>query len=118
MFLVICYVSKRKIMYLVNLTSELFQGQLLLIALCVCVCVCVNHTFLPLWTSHNVFLENWIFYFVLFFVFFRAAPAAYGSSQARGIIRATAAGLCHSHSNSGSEPCLRSTPQLTAMPHP
>jgi len=29
---------------------------------------------------------------------------AYGGSQARGLIRATAAGLCHSHSNAGSEP--------------
>ena len=39
--------------------------------------------------------------FVLFcFVFwlFRAAPAAYGGSQARGPIRATAASLRHSHS--------------------
>ena len=29
--------------------------------------------------------------------FFRAAPMAYESSQARGRIRASAAGLCHSH---------------------
>ena len=35
-----------------------------------------------------------------FFVFFRAAPAAYGGSQARGPVGATAAGLHHSHSNS------------------
>ena len=34
-----------------------------------------------------------------FFVDFRAAPAAYGSSQARGPIRAAAASLRHSHSN-------------------
>ena len=49
-----------------------------------------------------------------------AAPAAYGGSQARGLIRATAASLQHSHShgNSGSEPCLQTTPQLTAMPDP
>ena len=33
------------------------------------------------------------------FLFFRAAPAAYGSSQAMGQIGATAAGLHHSHSN-------------------
>ena len=31
-----------------------------------------------------------------------AAPAAYGSSQARGRIEATAAGLHHSRSNTGS----------------
>ena len=35
--------------------------------------------------------------------FFRAAPAAYGGSQARGLIRAVAAGLHHSHSNARSE---------------
>ena len=37
---------------------------------------------------------------------FRAAPVAYGSSQVRGRIRATAAGLYHSHSNARSEPLL------------
>ena len=41
-----------------------------------------------------------------FFFFFRAAPVAYGSSQARGWIGATADGLHHSHSNMGSEPGL------------
>ena len=35
-----------------------------------------------------------------FFLLFRAASAADGSSQARSQIRATAASLCHSHSNS------------------
>ena len=34
---------------------------------------------------------------------FRAAPAAYGGSQARGRIGAVAAGPHHSHSNTGSE---------------
>ena len=34
---------------------------------------------------------------------FRAAPAAYGGSQARGRVGAIAAGLHHSHSNAGSE---------------
>ena len=33
-------------------------------------------------------------------------------------IGATGAGLCHSHSNSGSKPRLRPTPQLTTMPDP
>ena len=47
-------------------------------------------------------------------VFSRAAPMAYGSSQARGGIGAIAAGLCHSHSNKGSEPRVRPTPKLTA----
>ena len=44
--------------------------------------------------------------------------AAYGSSQARGRIRAVATSLHHSHSSIGSEPCLRPTPQLTAMLDP
>ena len=45
------------------------------------------------------------FYFFFFF-FLRAALSAYGDSQARGPIRATAAGLRHSHSNPGSKPRL------------
>ena len=52
------------------------------------------------------------------FLLFRAAPLAYGGSQARGPIRATAAGLHHSHSISGSEPCLQPIPQLTAVLEP
>jgi len=43
---------------------------------------------------------------------------AYGGSQARGLIRAVAAGLRHSHSNAGSEPCLRPTPWLRATSDP
>ena len=62
------------------------------------------------------------FYFFFFFFFFLpcswAAPAAYGGSQARGPTGAVAASLCQSHSNAGSEPCLRCTPQLTATPDP
>ena len=59
-------------------------------------------------------------YFILFFffVFFRAAPMAYGGSQAKDLIRALAAGLHHRHSDTGSEPHLRPTPQLTTMPDP
>ena len=49
---------------------------------------------------------------LVFAFFFRAVPAAYGSSLARGRIRAIAAGVHHSHSNAGSEPHLVCTPQL------
>lgn len=59
--------------------------------------------------------------FVCLFVCFwtlRTTCAAYGSSQARGQIRAVAAGLHHSHSNAGSEPRMRPTPQLIATPDP
>ena len=52
------------------------------------------------------------------FLLFRAAPIAYGSSQARGGIGAIAAGLCHSHSNKRSKPHLQPTPQLTATLDP
>ena len=62
---------------------------------------------------HVIQLQNCIFFFL-----FRAAPAAYGGSQSRGPIRAVAAGLHHSHSIARSKPCLRPTPQLTAMPDP
>ena len=44
-----------------------------------------------------------VFYF---FLLLRAIPAAHGSFQARGLIGAAAAGLCHSHSNARSEPYL------------
>jgi len=59
-----------------------------------------------------------IFFFFLSFCLFRASPEAYGGSQARGLMGATAAGLRHSHSNARSEPHLRPTPQLTATPDP
>ena len=52
--------------------------------------------------------------FVVLFLLFRATTMAYGSSQARGRIRAAAAGLHHSHSNARSEPCLWLTLQLLA----
>ena len=50
--------------------------------------------------------------------FFRAAPTAYGESQARGQIAAAAASHSHSHSHTGSEPHLQPTPQVTATPDP
>ena len=61
------------------------------------------------------------FFFFNFFCLFAiswAALTAYGGSQARGQIAAVAAGLRQSHSNTGSEPRLQPTPQLTAMPGP
>ena len=60
-----------------------------------------------------------LFLFVfVFFAFSRAALKAYGGSQARGPVGAVDASLRHSHSNVGSEPRLRPTPQLTATPDP
>ena len=57
-----------------------------------------------------------IYFFFVFFSISWAAPVAYGDSQARGLIGARATGLCQSHSNTGSEPCLQPTPQLMATP--
>ena len=54
----------------------------------------------------------------LFVVFRRAAPAAYGGSQARGRFGATASSLHHSHSKAISEQHLPPTPQLTETPDP
>ena len=56
--------------------------------------------------------------FFFFFVFSRATLVAHGGSQARGLVRVVAAGLCHSHGNTRSEPRLRPTPQLMATPDP
>ena len=55
-------------------------------------------------------------YFLAFFFLavFRAAPAAYGGSRARGLVGAVAAGLHHSHSNARSEPSLQTAPELKA----
>ena len=68
-------------------------------------------------------MDYFLFFFFCLFVFYVvvvaiswAAPAAYGGSQARGPIGAAATGLHQSHSNAESKLCLRSTPQLTAMP--
>ena len=55
---------------------------------------------------------------VIIIMLLKATPTAYGSSQARGWIGATAASLRHSHSNAGSERHLWPTLQLIAMPDP
>ena len=62
-------------------------------------------------SSRKVFLNHGLRWFLFCFVFlFRAAPAAYRSSQARGWIGAAPAGLHHSHSNAGFESSLHLHP--------
>ena len=72
---------------------------------------------------HGYFLRGFSYFVSFLFLFcflllFRASPAAYGGSQARGQIGATAAGLGHSHSNAESKQSLRPTPQLKATLDP
>ena len=51
----------------------------------------------------DAMLRSFDYAFVLFcFVFPRAAPTAYGGSQAGGLVGAIVISLCHSHSNAGS----------------
>ena len=74
-----------------------------------------------LFTIPDTFYFIYLFiYFFCLFVFSRSAPMAYRGSQARGLIGTVAAGLrhCHSHSNVGSKPRLRPTPQLMATLDP
>ena len=53
-----------------------------------------------------------------FFFLFMVASVTYGSSQARGQIRAVAVSLCHSHGNARSEPHLLPMLQLAATTDP
>ena len=66
----------------------------------------------------SFFFSFFFFLFLFSFLPFRATSMASGVFQASDQIGAAAAGLCHSHSNTGSKPCLRPTPQLTAMLDP
>ena len=61
-------------------------------------------------------LSSYLYIFI--FCLFGAAPMAYGGSQARGGIGTIAAGLHHSHSNTGSKMRLQPTLQLTATLDP
>ena len=73
-----------------------------------CVCLISSLYFLPCELKECVFD-------CLFVLLFRATRVAYVSSQDRGPIRATAASLRHSHSNTRSKLCLQPTPQLTQL---
>ena len=56
------------------------------------------------------------FFFWSFCSFLGLLPWHMEVPRLGGLIRAVAAGLCHSHRNAGSELPLQPTPQLTAMP--
>ena len=83
------------------------------------------HAFSQIQTPHNPCriihysdLHGVYFLFIYLFCLCRAAPMAYGGSQARGPIGSEATGLHHSHIKARSEPHLRPTPQLMATPDP
>ena len=61
--------------------------------------------------SFILWLEKSFYFFS--FCLLRATPAAYGGSQASGLIRAVVASLHQSHSSTRSESGLQTTPQLT-----
>ena len=83
---------------------------------------------MPSWLAIKIKLYLIFFFFFLIFLFlfsffffpafFRVALAAYGGSQARDLMGATAAGLHHSHSKARSELGLQPILQLTATPGP
>ena len=75
-----------------------------------CTTVWPSHTYTHIHTHAHIYILFFFFFYFCSF-FFRAAPAAYGSSQAKGLIGTITAGLCHSHSNARSEPQLQPTPQ-------
>ena len=64
-------------------------------------------------------ITTWnIYIYICLFAFSRAFPAAYGGSQARGLIGAVATSLHHSHNNARSKPCPQPTPQFMATLDP
>ena len=85
--------------------------HLCIFSLCIC-------AFSPcVWLLGSLKEEVVFIYLFIYHIFclFRATPMVqYGNSQARGRIRAAAAGLHHSHGNVGSEPYLQPTPQVTS----
>ena len=67
---------------------------------------CAENKNPPRPSSHQIIIIITFFRLFGLSAFSRAAPEAYGGCQARGRIRAVAAGLHQGHSNMGSEPRL------------
>ena len=74
-----------------------------------------NSSIYIFWCMLFLALFTLLFFFCLFDISW-GAPAAYGGSQARGLIGGVATSLLQSHSNAGSEPRLQPSPQLMATP--
>ena len=69
-------------------------------------------------SNPSIYIYIYIYIYYYYYCLFRAAPAAYGGSQARSQIGAVVAGLHHSYSNAGSKLHQQPTPQFMAMPGP
>ena len=78
--------------------DELWYWIFFVYLLAICIFSLVKSVFKPSFYFHFYKLQNFFF-----FCLFRAAPEAHGGSQLGGWIGAVASGLCHSHSNTGSE---------------
>ena len=85
-------------------------------------CILMNLSQVPYcWAAMGTPRSLFFFSFLSFCCcccYFLGRSCAYGGSQARGWIGAVATGLRQSHSNVGSKPRLRPTPQLTATLDP
>ena len=85
--------------------------------LCVRQVIHMKHRGCPVCSSEGrgfsvVFPEGLLFFFLGLYLWHMAIP------RLGGQVGAATASLHHSHSNMGSEPCLRPTPQLTTTPDP
>ena len=81
----------------------------------------VNHvtSLLIYYPSPNSVQTILFYYFILFYFVFLVLHPFHMDVPRLGVkYGARAACLCHSHGNMGSKPCLRPTPQLTAMLDP
>ena len=71
-------------------------------------------------SASAIILSVSLVFFPLIFLFlclFRAAPSAYGGPQARGGIRAVAAGLCHSNTRSASSTYITAHGNAGSLTH-
>ena len=75
-------------------------------------CLCISSIWMFTCILYHVLYFYFLFFLSFFFAISWAAPAAYGGSQARGLIWAVATSLRQSHSNTRSKPNLQ--PYTTA----
>ena len=74
---------------------------------------CMNLIIITIWMQEGYGGKVELLSLLLLLLLSRATPMAHRSSQSRGESGVAPAGLCHSHSNAGSELHLGPTPQLT-----